>query len=743
MINRDPNGYGVRFLQRMRRMCATLRKKRVPFVQQLTSTECGIACVAMVLAYHGKKVALSELREGCVTGRDGTSAAALAVVARSHGMVVRSYSTSPEQLAAVPVPAILFWGFSHFVVLETWAPNQSQIIDPSRGRLTISSEEFDSWFTGIVLVFEPGPTFQRRSRGRALWRRYVSRIVMTPVLAQVSLQVLAATIVMQITGATLPLVTMVLIDYVVPNRLPSILAGVGIVACVLVVTQSVLTYVRGLLLVSLRARLDVHLMTRFVGHLMSLPLSFFLQRSTGDLMMRLGSGALFRELLATQALAAVVDSAMVAVYIAILCVAMPKFALILSVVILGQVATVVASNRRTRELVQQDFAAKAEEQAFLYESVKGILLLKASATEARAVETWRNLFSRQLNVGTARNTFAIRVDGILTFLSSLCPILLMWTGMAAVLRHEASLGVIVALTSLAAAVLVPVRSLLASAQQFQMLTAYVERVLDVLNTAPDRKVSGQDIPHLGAIDLSDVTFNYGPTSAPALRNVSCRIEPGEKVAIVGPTGSGKTTLALLLLGLYVPTEGEISYGGVDISRIDSVQFRRHFGIVLQDSIIFRGSIRTNIAFNNPALSLDDVIMAARLACLADDIAAMPLQYDTVLSEGGANLSGGQRQRLSIARAIAARPSVLLLDEATSHLDNSTEHMVDSNLVKLGCTRIIIAHRLSTIQNADKILVLNDGKIVEVGTHSELIRNSCYYRELYRSTGLQDQILVES
>jgi ABC-type bacteriocin/lantibiotic exporter with double-glycine peptidase domain len=305
-----------------------------------------------------------------------------------------------------------------------------------------------------------------------------------------------------------------------------------------------------------------------------------------------------------------------------------------------------------------------------------------------------------------------------------------------------SIGMMLAMNALAASFLTPALTLVASLQQLQIAGAHLERISDVLEAEPEQLAGGGLIapPLKGRIELREVSFQYSGESAFALKNISWRIEPGQKVALVGATGSGKSTLAAILLGLFRPTRGEIYYDGIPLRDLNCQTLRNQFGVVLQDPVIFSGSIRQNIGFGLQNYLLQDMVEAAKKACLHEEIIRMPMGYETVISEGGTNLSGGQRQRLALARALVRRPSMLLLDEATSHLDSLTEMSVDQNLGELSCTRIVIAHRLSTIRNADQILALKDGEVVEHGTHEELLRRNGYYTELLQSKPFEDQII---
>ena len=704
-------------------------RRRVIVVRQLNSVECGAACLAMILGYYGKRVPMSECRTICGVGRDGTSAQAIATAARSWGLRVRAFSVEPSDFKHVRLPAIAHWGFAHFVVVERWSPKRVQIVDPASGRLWLTAVEFEAGLTGVVLTFEPGSDFQRQTdRIDSPWRNYVRSMLCAPSAKGLIGQIVGATLCLVILGLALPLFTKVIIDRVLPLHDATVMRILATGLLLTIAAHGVATCLRSLLLLSFRSRLDTQMMVAFFEHLLTLPLQFFQQRDSGDLLMRLGSNTMIREALTGQTLSAIVDGALMAGYLLILGVRAPLFCALACAVACLQIALLLLTSRRRRDLSQRELAAQSESQSYLVEALSGVAALKASGTEAYALEHWSSLFASELNAALRRGQLSAVVDALTTMLQAFAPLFLLWAGTLEVLRGSMSIGTMLGLMALATAFLEPLSSLVAKGQQLQIAAAHLERISDVLNAEPEQNSPILAVPPRlrGRIEFRNVSFRYSPNAPFVLRDISLSVEPGQKVALVGRTGSGKSTLTMLLLGLYEPAEGEILLDGIPLHRLNYRAVRSQFGVVLQEPFLFSGSVRQNIAFGQPRLEFDSVVEAARLAAIHEEIEQMPMAYETRIAEGGIGLSGGQRQRVSLARALARQPSILVMDEATSHLDVLTEARVERNLGQIACTRLVIAHRLSTVCDSDQIFVLENGRITERGRHDQLVsRNGCY------------------
>jgi ATP-binding cassette, subfamily B, bacterial len=702
--------------------------RRIPWVQQVELADCGAACLAMVLAFHGRHVPLKEVRDFTGTGRDGVDAGGLVRAAQHYGLDARGVRAEIDDLRHLPPGSILHWDFSHFVVFERVHRGRVELVDPSAGRLRVPLTRVGRSYTGVAVVLEPTADLTAQDAPSSGLLRYLR-----PILGQSRLlrRVVATSALLRVFALAIPGLTAVLVNRVVPEGDRSLLAVVGAAAAAMVAYHFLTSFLRAHLLLRLRTHLDLQLTLGFVRHLVDLPYAFFLSRSSGDLMMRLRSNATVREILTTGAISTVLDGGLVAVYLVVLLLVSPSMGLLALGLGALQVLVLVAARRRNRELMAETLHAEARSQSYVYEVLSGIEALKAAGVEHRAVATWSNLFVDEVNVALRRGRLDALVESVMSALRLVSPLALLLVGASGVVSGELRLGTMLALVTLATGFLEPLAALVTTGLDVQRLGSYLDRINDVLDSPKEQ--SGRETvragPLTGHVVAEDVSFRYSSLGPLAVDGASLEIRPGQTVAVVGRSGSGKSTFAHLLLGLYEPVAGRVLYEGHDLADLDARSVRNQVGIVTQNAYVFGSTIRDNIALSDPAIPLEDVHQAARLACIHDDIAAMPLGYDTLLVDAGASLSGGQRQRIAIARALVGRPSIVLLDEATSALDAITERQIYENLARLGCTVVVIAHRLSTVSRADVIAVMDGGRIVEVGSHAELLERGGHYAAL--------------
>ncbi|MEV4391035.1 peptidase domain-containing ABC transporter [Nonomuraea sp. NPDC049607] len=702
--------------------------RRVPVLLQNTDTECGAACLAMVLCHHGQRTTLHQIAEQLRVGRDGLSAKAIVDGAREHGLKARAFSLAPEDLARVPLPAVAHWEFNHFIVVERWSPDHVDVVDPGYGRRRLTAEEFGAGFTGVLLVFEPGEGFRRGTTSAAgAWRKEFVRTLFRRRRGLLA-QLIAASLLLQLLGLALPMFSQLLLDSIVPRRAVEVLSLLGVSVLLAGAAQLVIGYLRAALLVAVRARADQELTESLVTHLVTLPYRYFQQRGRGDLVTRAGSVSTLGDILTGQVVAALLDGPLAVGYLALVYLWDPVFGLALTGVAVLQTILLLAATSRIATLTRQELTALAASQTSLIQTITGIETLKASGAEKRAVDQWSSHFAKQLNADVRAGLTRGLLESALAAIRVTAPLGLLWLGAWRVLDGQLTVGELVALNAIALGALTPLGSLMTGLQSLQQAGAHFDRLSDILASEPEPSNGIEVLRLRGSVELRGVSFRHDPRAPWTVRDVSVSIRPGQKVALVGSSGSGKSTLARLLLALHTPVLGEIRYDGVPAAELNLRTLRRQFGVVTQDPSLFSGSIRENIALNEPGASLERVVAAARLAALHDEITDMPMGYETMLTDGG-GLSGGQRQRLALARAVLSRPKVLLLDEATSNLDSATEAAIEANLSRLVQTRIVIAHRLSTVRDADVILVIDAGRVVERGTHDELTAVGGKYAEL--------------
>ncbi|WP_432920563.1 peptidase domain-containing ABC transporter [Microbispora sp. CA-135349] len=698
--------------------------RRVPLRMQLTRSECGAACLAMVLGALGRRTSLGEVREHLPEGVDGVSLREMIQGGARFGLRLRACRAPIETVAKLPTPFIAVWENNHFVVVERVTPHGVTVLDPARGRRRLSQRQFSAGYSGTVLLADAPAGLTPAVRSRS-WR--VLRPLVAPALANRRLvaAVLLASLATQALGLAVPLFTKIVVDRPVGVDVTALAAA----ACVVVVVHALITWTRAWTLIKLQTSVAAEIMRSLVGHTLALPYRFFQQRSRGDLLSRLSGVAMLRDLLTEQSLTFLFDLFTAVTYLTLLLVASPGLAVLTLAAAVAQAVVVLATAGRGHHLALAAVHANAATQSALVDSLTGIEAIKAAGGEAAAVARWRGHHDEELITGAARNRHVAGVQAASNALGLALDLGLL-VAVFATSGDGATLGDQLALVSLAVSATTPLASLLGIVYQLQLAAAHIGRIADLISAEPERAGGVRLNGGLrGGITVTGISTGYDART-PVLRDVSLHIPPGARVAIVGASGSGKTTLGRVLVGLVEPSAGQVRFDGVPLEELDLRWLRGQVGVVTQQPHLFAGTIMHNIA-GFSGLNRYAVEHAARMAEIHDEIVRLPQGYDTDIGEGGARLSGGQRQRIALARALARRPRILLLDEPTASLDAVTEERIRRNLLRLGQTQIVIAHRLSTIRDADLIVVLNRGRLVEAGTHDRLMAHGGHYADLVR------------
>lgn len=705
------------------------KRVRTPTVLQMEAVECGAAALGIILGYLGRFVPLEKLRVECGISRDGSKASNVLKAARKYGLIARGFKKEIEELGALPLPLIVFWNFNHFVVLEGFEKGQFCLNDPATGPRKVSKEEFDKAFTGVVMVFEPGPDFKKGGEKpgivNALKKRLSgSRTALTyAVLTGLALV---------IPGLVVPIFSKVFVDEVLVRGMEDwfrpLLLGMAITA----VIRACLTWLQQHYLLRFETKLALSTASKFFWHVLRLPVEFFTQRFGGEIGSRVGINDRVAQLLSGR-LATTILNAVVIVFFAAI---MFQYDIILTLVgILVAGLNVAALKYASRIRVDQNQKLLQDRGRLMGVSMGGLQLietLKATGAESDFFAKWSGYQAKVMNGEQQLGLTTQLLSAAPLLLSSINTVAILGIGSIRVMDGHLTIGMLVAFQSLMASFISPVNDMVDLGSTLQEVEGDMNRLDDVLNHETDIHFSREaaaekptdtevdGLPKLsGYLELKDITFGYSRLANPLIENFSIKLEPGTRIALIGSSGSGKSTIGKIIAGLYTPWSGKILFDGKPRSDIPGTVITNSLAVVDQDIYMFGGNIRENLVMWDSTVPESCILSAARDACIHKDISARAGGYDHKIQEGGRNFSGGQRQRMEIARALAGNPSILILDEATSALDPNTEKLIDDNLRRRGCTCLIVAHRLSTIRDCDEIIVLDRGKVVQRGTHEEM------------------------
>ncbi|MDX2239977.1 MAG: NHLP family bacteriocin export ABC transporter peptidase/permease/ATPase subunit [Leptolyngbyaceae cyanobacterium bins.302] len=736
---------------------------RTPTVLQMEAVECGAAALGIVLGYYGKIVPLAALRQDCGVSRDGSTAVNLVKAAKRYGLTAKGFKKGLGAIQQLRCPYIVFWNFNHFLVVEGWGRDRVYLNDPATGPRTVTLQEFDEAYTGVVLVMEPGSDFRRGGRKPGMIPALSHRLRGS---VKAVVYCLLAGLFLVVPGIAVPVFTQVFVDEILVQGQQDWLRPLVLGMLMTTVLKGMLSWVQLRHLRRLRIKLAVTMSSQFLWHILRLPISFYAQRYAGEIANRTSLNDKVADVLSGRLATTVIDVVMMVFY-ALVMLQYDRALTAIGMVFAGM--NLVALQWVSRQRADANIRLGMENGKAAGVAISGlqsIETLKSSALESDFFARWAGYYTKAINSHQELGLQNQTLSTLPTLLSQLATVLLLVVGGFRVMDGKLSIGMLVAFQSLMQSFLEPVRRLVNLGSTLQELEGDLSRLEDVLSNETDphlQQVTDQQIsdrppspfsptplakrgaarpqPPIppppsfrlqGFVELRHITFGYTPINPPLIEDFNLTIQPGQRIALVGGSGSGKSTVVKLITGLYQPWSGEIYLDGQPLSQIPRRVLTNSIALIEQDLLLFAGTVRDNLTLWDPTVRDRNLVQACRDAAIHDVILSLPGGYDAELIEGGANLSGGQRQRLEIARALVHNPSILVMDEATSALDTDTEKLINQNLSRRGCSCIIVAHRLSTIRDCDEIIVFERGTIVERGAHDALYRAEGTYTNLIRS-----------
>uniref|UniRef100_B3EP93 ABC transporter-related protein n=1 Tax=Chlorobium phaeobacteroides (strain BS1) TaxID=331678 RepID=B3EP93_CHLPB len=706
---------------------------KTPTVLQMEAVECGAASLGMILAYFGKYVPLEELRVECGVSRDGSKASSLIAAGKRYGLESKGARLDIDDLHRKPLPMILFWNMYHFVVFEGYRKGIYYINDPASGQRKVSAQEFSESYSGVALTFEKTDAFQPGGRPFSLAGALKKRM---PGLERALTYIVLASLLLVIPGLVVPSFLRIFIDYVLVQGATDWLRPLLIGMLLTALLQGVLTWLKQYYLLRAETKLALTSSAKFFNHVFAMPMRFFTMRQAGEISNRVQLNDQVATLVAGDLTANALNFLLIAFYALL----MFRYDTVLTlgailIAVVNASALFYVSRKRVvlNQKFQQDYGKL---MGTTFYGIKTIESLKASGSEPDFFARWSGLFANMVNGQQQLQVATVFLLALPPFLQSFGNIAILSVGGLRVMEGQLTMGMLIAFQSLLMSFLAPVNEMVTLGQKLQDAEGNMQRLDDVMDNDVELETDEDDDeehqPLEGHIELRDITFGYNVLEAPLIENFSLKLEPGQRVALVGGSGSGKSTVSKLVAGLYEPWSGELLFDGIPRRQLPRRRVAASVGMVDQEISLFEGSIAENISMWDGTMLQGEIERAARDAAIDEVISSRTGGYQANLSEGGSNFSGGQRQRIEIARALASNPSILILDEATSALDPTTEKRIDENIRKRGCTCLIVAHRLSTIRDCDEIIVLEYGKVKERGTHQSLMALGGVYAGLIKT-----------